>query len=144
MHLGDFNAKSSRWCVNKKPSLEGFQIECLTSSYSLTQVITEPTHLLIHSGVHSSLHKNCYHQITFAKLDLRIEYLPPYKRLIWNYKQADTLLTSVTGKMHSLTLILIKKVEIFNKIILNMISNYCASKTIICNDKNPPWLTGTI
>ena len=48
---------------------------------------------------------------------------------------------NLTRKMHSLTLTLIKKVEIFKEIILNIFSNYCPSKTIICNDKDPLWLT---
>ena len=32
------------------------------------------------SGVHSSFHLNCHHQLVFAKLNLSILYPPPYER----------------------------------------------------------------
>ena len=34
------------------------------------------------SGVHTSLHKNCHHQIIYAKFNLKIYYPPPYEREI--------------------------------------------------------------
>ena len=108
MVVGDMNAKSSSWYINDSTSNEGFQIESLTSFYGFSQLISNPTHnlphtsssidliftdqpnLIIDSGVHSSLHPNCHHQIVFCKLNLKIEYPPPYERIIWNYKHADT------------------------------------------------------
>ena len=42
------------------------------------------------SGVHSSLHPNCHHQIVFAKFNLKIFYTPPYEREIWHYNKANT------------------------------------------------------
>ena len=41
------------------------------------------------SGVHSSLHPNCHHQITYAKFNLKIYYPPPYEREIWHYGKAN-------------------------------------------------------
>ena len=41
------------------------------------------------SGVHSSLHTNCYHQVDFAKLNLSILYPLPYERTLWLYEKAD-------------------------------------------------------
>ena len=41
------------------------------------------------SGVHSSLHPNCHHQIVFAKINLKIYYPPPYEREIWHYEKAN-------------------------------------------------------
>ena len=38
-------------------------------------------------GVHPTLHSKCYHQIMYAKLNLKIEYPPSYTRKIWNYKK---------------------------------------------------------
>ena len=76
-------------------------------THGLHQLISEPTHLLptsstcidliftnqpnlaVNSGAHPSLHKSCHHQITFYKLNLKIEYAPPYERLVWDYKKAD-------------------------------------------------------
>ena len=60
----------------------------LTSQYGLKQIINQPTHirnnssssidllftsqanLVMESGVHSSLHSNCYHQIIYAIFNL--------------------------------------------------------------------------
>ena len=46
--------------------------------------------MIIESGVHSSLHSNCHHQITFAKFNLEILYPPPYVREVWHNKDANT------------------------------------------------------
>ena len=42
------------------------------------------------SGVHSSLHKNCHHQITFAKFNLKFHYPSPYEREVWHYQKANS------------------------------------------------------
>ena len=34
------------------------------------------------SQVHSSLHQNCHHQLIYAKVNLKVFYLPPYERSI--------------------------------------------------------------
>ena len=44
--------------------------------------------LVMVSGVHSSLHPNCHHQIIHAKFNLKIFYPPPYQRVVWNYQDA--------------------------------------------------------
>ena len=80
---GDFNARNSSWWKNDCLTREGNEIESLTYSYGLTQLITDPTHILqnsfscidliftnqpnfvIDNGVHPSLHPNCCHQIAF-------------------------------------------------------------------------------
>ena len=41
------------------------------------------------SGVHSSLHPDCYHQAVFAKFNLSILYPLPYERTVWLYEKAD-------------------------------------------------------
>ena len=41
------------------------------------------------SGVHSFLHPNCHHQTVFAKINLKINYPPPYEREIWHYEKAN-------------------------------------------------------
>ena len=41
------------------------------------------------SGVHSLLHANCHHHITFAKFDLKIHYPPPYERKVWHNPKAN-------------------------------------------------------
>ena len=75
-----------------KTTYESFKIDGITSTFGLQQKINEPTHLIgdfsscidliftsepnlvRESGVHSSLHPNFHHQITYAKLSLKIYY----------------------------------------------------------------------
>ena len=76
--------------------------------YGLNQLITEPTHILEHSsscidliftkqpnfirdsGIHPTLHPKCHRQIIYSKLNLKIEYPPPYTREICDYNRAET------------------------------------------------------
>ena len=96
--------------------------------------------------MHSFLYPNCHHQMIFAKLDLRIFYLPPYERNIWHYKQAlirwaidnfdwNRALDNVSPN---------RQVSIFNDTILNIISNFIPHETIICDDRDPPWINSKI
>ena len=107
MIIGDFNAKLSIWKHDDPDTEEGSEISMLTSSYGLTQVISEPTHILNNSascidllftnqpnlisksGVFSSLHPQCHHQIIYAIVDFEIFFPPPYERRIWHYDRAD-------------------------------------------------------
>ena len=100
--LGDFNAKLSSWKIDDNDTLEGISINDITSSYGLTQIISDPTHILPNSsscidlifcnqtnmitnyGVLPSLHTNCHHQIIFANLNFNISIPPPYERHIWH------------------------------------------------------------
>ena len=104
---GDFNVRSSSWWSDDVDTVEGMRLGSITSYYGLDQIINEPTHILptsascidlifinqpnlvINNGVHPSLHQNCYYQIIFAKIDLKVYYPPPYKRLVWDYKKAN-------------------------------------------------------
>ena len=94
--IEDLNAKSKNWYSRDKTSHEENEIENVTAQFGLQQIIKEPTHisntsssctdlifmsqpnLITDSGVHSSLHPNCHHQIVFTKLNLHIAYPPPY------------------------------------------------------------------
>ena len=91
--IGDFNAKSTNCYLNHVTSFESSQIEFLASQFAVSQVISEPTHILdnskscmdliftsqpnmiMNSGVHPSLHSSCHHQIIYAKFDLKF-FLP--------------------------------------------------------------------
>ena len=44
--IGDFNARSSSWCINDKSNYGGAKIDCLATEYDLKQVINKPTFLL--------------------------------------------------------------------------------------------------
>ena len=98
--LGDFNARSKSWYLDDITTYKGSKIDSLTTTHGLYQLISQPTHLLptsstcidliftdqpnlvVNSGAHPSLHKNCHHQITFCKLNLKIVYPPPYEGLV--------------------------------------------------------------
>ena len=105
--LGNFNSKTTNWYKNDKNSYEGLKIDTITSQFGLQQIINEPTYLtsnssscidlmftsqpnlVMESGVHSSLHPSCYHQIGFAKINLKIYYPPLYEGEFWHYEKAN-------------------------------------------------------
>ena len=81
------------------------------------------------SGVHASLYQNCHHQIIFAKVNIKTFYPSPYKRLIWDYSNANVEVINSAiesfnwendfdGKdIHA-------QVALFNETLLNIFSNY--------------------
>ena len=95
------------------------------------------------SGVHSSLHPNCYHQIIYARFNLKIYYPSHYERDIWHYKKANSdLIQQVIGEFNCERAFHRKnindKVSILNNTINNVLSNFIPQETITCDDKKPP------
>ena len=152
--LGDFNAKSSSWSVNDTTTEEGTILENLTFLYGMKKLISAPKHILEHSsgcigllyvnqpnlvidsGIHPSLHQNCHHQIIFCKLNLKIEYPPPYAREVWDYGKAETdLINYAIDQFDQVNLFLDKsnliQVILFNKTILNIFHNFIPNKIIV-------------
>ena len=96
---GNFNARSSSCWSNDVTNPNGILIDSLTTTHGFKQLISDATHILpqslscidliftdqlnyvIDCGTHPSFNENCHHQITFCKLNLKVEYLPPYQRL---------------------------------------------------------------
>ena len=90
MITGDFNVRSQSWWSNDINTTEGSKLLALSSSNRFSQLINEPTHiqtnstscidlmftkkpgLSIDSGVHSSLHLNCHHQIIYSTFTLNV------------------------------------------------------------------------
>ena len=105
--LSDFNARSNNWWQGDTQTSEGSRIDYLTTSYGFQQLISEPTYILKNSstcidlvftdqpnlitdsGIHPSLHPNCHYDITFCKINLKITYPPPSRRLLWDFKRAN-------------------------------------------------------
>ena len=48
--IGDFNAKSHSWLADDVTSVEGTEIDGLTSAFGFFQIISEPTHILPNSS----------------------------------------------------------------------------------------------
>lgn len=65
---------------------ERSQLSRNTSSIDL--IFTSHQNLVMESEVQTSLHNNCYHQITSAKFKLKI-YSPPYDWEVWLYQKAN-------------------------------------------------------
>ena len=165
--IGDFNAKSTSWCKNDSTTNEGREIESMTSQFGLHQIIKEPTHiinnsfscidlifcnqpnLIIDSGVHSSLHPCCHHQIVYAKVNLKIYYPPSYERTIWHYNRAnaDYISRSIDAfnwENAFLNCNCDEQVELFTKTLTNVFNNFIPHTVKYCNDKDPPWINNRI
>ena len=138
------------------------QVSKVTSQLGLHEITNEPTHILpnssscidliftsqpnmvIESGIHSSLHSSCHHQIVFAKFNLKICYPPPYSREVWHFKEAKTdlirrALNDFNWERTFSNTNVNEKVCIFNKSVLNVLSNFIPHQTTLCDDKDPPW-----
>ena len=100
--------------------------------------------------MHSFLYPNCHHQIIFAKFDLIIFYPPPYERNVWHFfKKANTELIRQPiynfGWNRALNNVSPnRQVSILNDTILNIISNFIPHETIICYNRNAPWINSKI
>ena len=87
----------------------GETISNITCLDGLHEIINEPTHfypgktpscidlifyslpnLITESGVLPSLLSQC-HNIIFARIELNVKLPPPYKRTMWDYKNADSI-----------------------------------------------------
>ena len=97
------------------------------------------------SGIHSSLLSKCQHQMVFVKFNLSIFYPSPYERTVLNYETANTeLIRRAIDQFDWLRALsnvnIDEKVSFFTKTLLNMIQNFILHETIICDDRDPPWI----
>ena len=165
--LGDFNVKLSQWHDKDSSTSEEISIESITSQFGLHHVINEPTHILenssscidqiftsqpnlsIESGTQPSLQPNCHHQIIYGRFNLEVLYPLLYTSEVWHYQDSSVKLIRRTineldwdrafANKH-----VDKKVMIFNKTVLNVLSNFIPHEVRVCDDKNPPWFNGKI
>ena len=157
--------RSSSWWPGDVGNIEGARLESITSFYGLHQIINELTHILLSSfscidliftiqpnmitdsGVHPSLHQNCHHQIIFAKVNMKIFYPPPYKRLVYPNANVEAINSAIEsfnwekafdGKdIHA-------QVASSNETPLNIFSNFIPNRTKTFTDGDPPWMTEDI
>ena len=165
--LEDFNAKLSQWHDKDSSTSEGTSVECIMSQFGLHQIINKPTHILenssscidliftsqpnlsVESETQPSLHPNCHHQIIYAKFNLEVLYPPTYTREVWHYQ--DSNLDLIRGSINEFDWVRVfankhvdEAVLIFNKTVLNVLSNFILHEVIVCDDKDPPWFNGKI
>ena len=103
---------------------------------------------MVDSDTHPSLHSNCYHQTIHCKINLQVEYQPPYQGHVWRYAETNKnstlsalqnvdwhrLFTNKTVHQHANLL----------NIILNVFTNFVCNKVITCHDRDPPWINDNI
>lgn len=169
LFAGDFNAHSHTWWSEGDNNYEGIHLANMISDLNMTQIISEPTHfrenskpscidliisdqpnLILDSGVRPSLDPSCKHQITFCKINFKIPPLPVYARKIWHFSRAKTNLIrrAISEFPWEARLARIPnpncQVELLNKTILNIMSNFVPSKITKIKPFESKWLTRNI
>ena len=97
-------------------------------------------HLYTQTAIINIVHSSC---------NLNIYYPPPYQRLIWDYKKADTniirkALDSVNWERLFYSKTINEQVISLNETILNVFRNCVPNKYITINDKDPVWMNEII
>ena len=120
-----------------------------SSSSCIDLIFTSQTNLVTESAVHSSLHANCHHQITYVKTNLNVIYPSPYEREVWYYKLANSEciqreIANYNWEKAFYKIDVNKKVLLFNETVLNIIRNFMAHEAVIFDDREPPWITSRI
>ena len=101
------------------------------------------------SGIHSSLHQNCHHQIIFAKFNLKVHYPPFYEREVWHFKKANTdhikrAINEFPWERSFANLDINDKVHLINKTIRNILSKFIPYETITFDDRDPPLINNRV
>ena len=112
-------------------------------------IVTDQPNLVLNSGVRSSLDKTVKHQITFCKINFKIPPLPNYVRRIWHFNRADEVLIKRViaafpwdnlKHYHDPN----KQVEILNKTVLNIMSNFIPNVEKTFHPCEPEWMNNDI
>ena len=105
--------------------------------------------MVLESGVHSSLHPSCHHQIIFVKFNLNIHYPPSHYRQVWYYQEENTKLIIPAidlfdWKKAFENTSVDEKVAIVNKTTLNILHDFISHETLLVDEKYPLCLTNKI
>ena len=108
-------------------------------------VFSSQPNLVMSSGIHSSLHQNCYHQIIFTKFSLKVHYPPPYERKVWHFKKKN--MGHINGfpwerscanlNINDNSIYLINQLKIYFQISYLM-------KLLPFDDRDPPWINSQV
>ena len=168
LFLGDFNAKCISWWPGGINNSCGLLLNDLLTTNGYSQLIKEPTNfepnkiptcidlifsnqqnIVLDSGVLPSLSTLCHHQIIYAKINLKINLPPPYKRKVWHFKDARSDLIQRNINLFDWEQVLTnldvnQQVNILTETLSNIFSNFIPNKTISCSYKDPPWTSTAI
>ena len=149
MHLCTLFARNSFWCGSDIINTEGLQLintptHILSNSESCIYLLfTSQPNLISESGVHASLFQRCHHQIIYAKINLKIYYLPPYEKLVWDYSKSN--ITNIRKSFSQINWVndlkdlnVNDQVDYLTRCILNVFTNFVPNKIITCKGKDPP------
>ena len=111
----------------------------------ISLILEDQPNYVIDCCTHHSSNKNYHNQITICKLSLKVEYPPPYQRLVWNLKKSnDDAVKRAIEPVNCNFLLSYKNVHeqivIFNQTLMAMFSNYIPNKLVTVDDKDPPWI----
>ena len=113
-------------------------------------VFTDQPNLFIESGVHSSLHCQCHHQIVYGKLSVSNLAPPPYKRRVWYYDKANVKAIQSSINLfdwheHLENIICPnEQVKSLNEVLMNIFSNFIPNKFKTMRPREAPWITQTV
>lgn len=100
------------------------------------------------SGIHPTLHSEFHHQIIYSKLNLKIEYSPPYAREVCDYGKAQFNLINGTIENFYWNNFFLAIITIIrsNSLIRNIeyFLIFHPSKVILCDNNEPPWVNDEI
>ena len=167
-YVGDFNAHCQNWWPEGNTNAEGVMIDQLASSLGLEQLISDPTNfepgrnpscidlifcdqpnIVLESGTRPSPDTICKHQVIFGRLNLHIPPLRPYFRKIWHYNKANTNAIKQSISCFDWTRKLANRdpswqIALFNKTLLNIMSNFIPNEYTKVQPKDPPWINNTL
>ena len=103
---------------------------------------------MVDSDTHPSLHSNCYDQTIHCKINLQVEYQPPYQGHVWRYAETNkdstlSALQNVDWHRFFTNKTVHQQANLLN-IILNVFTNSVCNKVITCHDRDPPWINDNI
>ena len=123
-----------------------------THSYinlNITGLYQTLPNLIVESGVHTPLYQNCQHELIYGIKYFQIPSQPHYKRRVWKYNKAN--FNSLRSDLN-----LIDWYEEFRDLDSNeaansflekffgLISNHIPNFEMLCNAKDPPWITKSV
>ena len=120
------------------------------SSFCIDLIFTTQSNLVMESGVHSSLHADCHHQLPSVKFNLIFFYPPPYEWEVWHYKLTNSdciqrAIKKFDWEKAFLNIDAKKKVWVtYCETIVNFIRSFIPHETVTCDDRDPPWMTSLI